>query len=145
MKTIIEMPKGSKAKYEIKDGQLTLDRMLYYPVPENYGYMPETLAEDGDALDVFVVSDETILPTALVNIEILAMFECLDNGVRDTKLIAKVKGTNTRLADKEKIEHYLNGYKRGFQVLSYTEDNEKILNEINSAKKRYEFEEKHAT
>jgi len=136
IKAIVEMPKGTKAKYEIKDGVLTLDRMLYYPVPENYGYIVDTLAEDGDALDVFIISETAFHPTTVINVDIIAMLECSDNGIRDTKLIGRVVGAGDFI-DYEKIAHYLNGYKPNFIVLSVSNDNKKIEQEIAIAQERY--------
>lgn len=67
---LIEIPKGCKAKYELdkETGLLKLDRVLYTSTvyPANYGFIPRTLAEDGDPLDVLVLCAEAIYPMTLV-------------------------------------------------------------------------------
>ena len=67
---LVEIPRGSKAKYELdKDtGLLRLDRVLYTSTvyPANYGFIPRTLADDGDPLDVLVLCNEQIYPMTLV-------------------------------------------------------------------------------
>jgi inorganic pyrophosphatase len=89
---VIEIPKGSKKKYEIdkETGMLTLDRMLasgmYYPM--NYGFIPRTLCEDGDALDVCVITGETLDPLTLVKCKPVGLVRMIDCGERDEKIIA---------------------------------------------------------
>lgn len=67
---LIEIPKGSKAKYELdkETGLIRLDRILYTSTvyPANYGFIPRTLADDGDPLDVLVLCNEIIYPMTLV-------------------------------------------------------------------------------
>ena len=67
---VIEIPRGSKQKYEYDEeiGMLRLDRILYTSThyPANYGFIPHTLSNDGDALDVLVLSQESLLPMSLV-------------------------------------------------------------------------------
>ena len=67
---VIEIPKGSKAKYELdkQTGLLILDRILHTSThyPANYGFVPKTLAADGDPLDVLVLSGETIFPNTFL-------------------------------------------------------------------------------
>ena len=69
---VIEISKGSKQKYELdkKTGLLILDRILYTSThyPANYGFIPHTLAADGDPLDVLVLCSESLLPLSLVNV-----------------------------------------------------------------------------
>ena len=91
MNVIIEIPKGSSNKYEIdKDtGLITLDRANYsaaaYPV--EYGFVPRTLAEDGDALDVLVLATFPLLPGVLVKVRPVAYMEMVDTGETDPKVI----------------------------------------------------------
>lgn len=90
--SVIEIPKGSKAKYELdKDtGLLKLDRILYTSThyPANYGFIPRTFAEDGDPLDVLVLCSETIFPLALVNCYPIGVISMVDSGEADDKIIA---------------------------------------------------------
>lgn len=88
----IEIPRGCKAKYELdKDtGLLRLDRVLYTSTvyPANYGFIPKTLAEDGDPLDVLVLCGETIYPATLVTCYPIGVIKMIDGGSLDEKIIA---------------------------------------------------------
>ena len=88
----IEISKGSKNKYELdkKTGLLRLDRVLSTSMiyPENYGFIPRTLAGDGDPLDVVVICQEPILPMALVEAEPIGVLLMNDQGESDEKIIA---------------------------------------------------------
>lgn len=90
--SVIEIPKGSKAKYELdkETGLLKLDRVLYTSThyPANYGFIPRTFAEDGDPLDVLVLCSETIFPLAIVNCYPIGVISMVDNGDPDHKIIA---------------------------------------------------------
>ena len=89
---VIEIPKGSKSKYEVdkESGFLMLDRVLststQYPL--NYGFIPKTLSGDGDPLDVLVLCSETINPLTLVRCYPIGIIYMLDNGKTDEKIIA---------------------------------------------------------
>jgi len=89
---VIEISKGSKNKYEydLETGFLKLDRILYTSThyPHNYGFVPLTLSEDGDPLDVLVVSSEPILPMSIVECKAIGLLEMIDGGRMDYKLIA---------------------------------------------------------
>lgn len=90
--SLIEIPNGCKAKYELdKDtGLLRLDRMLYTSTvyPANYGFIPLTLADDGDPLDVLVLCDESIYPMTLVKCSPIGVIKMIDSGALDEKIIA---------------------------------------------------------
>ena len=89
---LIEIPKGSKAKYELdkNTGLVRLDRVLYTSTvyPANYGFIPRTLADDGDPLDVLVLTNETIYPMTLVNCFPIGVIKMIDGGEQDEKIIA---------------------------------------------------------
>ncbi len=89
---LIEIPKGSKAKYELdkETGLLKLDRVLYTSTvyPANYGFIPRTLADDGDPLDVLVLCNEIIYPMTLVNCIPIGVIKMIDGGALDEKIIA---------------------------------------------------------
>ena len=89
---VIEIPKGSKMKYELdkKTGLLKLDRVLYTSThyPANYGFIPRTYAEDGDPLDVLVLCPEPIYSMALVRCYPIGVISMLDDGAKDDKIIA---------------------------------------------------------
>ncbi len=89
---IIEIPKNSRAKYELdKDsGMLILDRVLYSSVnyPANYGFIPQTYCDDGDPLDILVLSQSTIVPMCIVEANVIGAMRMMDNGEMDDKIIA---------------------------------------------------------
>ena len=89
---VIEIGKGSKQKYEMdkKTGLLRLDRILYTSThyPANYGFIPHTLAADGDPLDVLVLCSETLIPMCLVDCYPIGVIVMDDNGAVDEKIIA---------------------------------------------------------
>ena len=89
---LIEIPKGCKVKYELdkETGLLKLDRVLYTSTvyPANYGFIPRTLAEDGDPLDVLVLCGETIYPITLINCYPIGVIKMIDGGSLDEKVIA---------------------------------------------------------
>ena len=89
---VIEIPKGSKNKYEMdkETGMLKLDRVLYTAThyPANYGFIPRTFADDDDPLDVLVLCSEPIHPMTLVRCYPIGVIKMLDNGKLDEKIIA---------------------------------------------------------
>ncbi|MCU0959463.1 MAG: inorganic diphosphatase [Pirellulaceae bacterium] len=89
---VIEIPAGSKVKYELdkETGLLRLDRMLYSAVhyPANYGLIPQTYAEDDDPLDVLVLCQEPVAPLTLVRARAIGLMTMLDTGKRDHKILA---------------------------------------------------------
>jgi inorganic pyrophosphatase len=123
----IEIPKDNSIKYELdKDsGVIMVDRFLhtamYYPA--NYGFIPNTLADDGDPVDVLVLSEHSVAPGTVIPSQIIGMLEMEDEEGIDAKLLAvpTVKidplfGTITAIADvpeatKNKIKHFFEVYK----------------------------------
>jgi inorganic pyrophosphatase len=89
---IVEIQKGSKAKYELdkETGLLKLDRVLYSSLfyPANYGFIPRTLGKDGDPLDVLVLSQVEIEPLCLVRSKVIGVMRMIDQGKDDDKIIA---------------------------------------------------------
>ncbi len=124
----IEIPKNSSIKYELdKDsGCIFVDRFLftseYYP--SNYGFIPNTLAEDGDPVDVLVLSDLSVAPGTVIPSVIIGMLEMEDEAGVDAKLIAvpsakidPVYGVYNDIADipealKNKMKHFFETYKQ---------------------------------
>ena len=88
----VEIPKGSKQKYEMdkKTGLLRLDRILYTAThyPANYGVIPRTLADDDDPLDVLILCSESIVPACLVECYPIGVIIMNDNGKCDEKIVA---------------------------------------------------------
>ena len=90
--SVIEIPMGSSMKYELdkETGLLKLDRILYSAVyyPANYGFVPQTLAEDDDPLDVLVLCQEAVAPLTLVHSRAIGLMTMIDSGKRDHKILA---------------------------------------------------------
>ena len=89
---VVEIPKGSKNKYELdkETGLIILDRILYTSThyPANYGFIPRTLGDDGDPLDVLLLCSEALEPLTLVRCYPIGMMKMIDNGRGDEKIIA---------------------------------------------------------
>ena len=89
---IIEIPMGSSVKYELdkRTGLIKLDRVLYSAVyyPANYGFIPQTLAEDDDPLDVLVLCQEPVVPLTLVKARAIGLMTMIDSGKKDHKILA---------------------------------------------------------
>lgn len=93
---VIEIPKGSKTKYEIDSevGMIILDRVLYTSThyPANYGFIPRTHASDDDPLDVLVLCSENLVPLSLVNCKPIGIISMIDGKQQDDKIIAVAIG-----------------------------------------------------
>lgn len=93
---IIEIPKGSRAKYELdKDsGMIKLDRVLYSSVyyPANYGFIPRTYCDDHDPLDILVICQIDLIPMCLVDAKVIGVMRMIDGGEADDKIIAVAAG-----------------------------------------------------
>ncbi|NEP63574.1 MAG: inorganic diphosphatase [Symploca sp. SIO2G7] len=91
LNVLIEIPAGSKNKYEYdkKMGAMALDRVLYASVhyPYDYGFVPNTLADDGDPLDGMVIMDQPTFPGCIIAARPVGMLEMIDGGDRDEKIL----------------------------------------------------------
>lgn len=89
---IIEIPKNCRAKYEMdkQSGLLMLDRVLYSSInyPANYGFIPQTYCDDGDPLDILVLSQIEIVPMCIVEAKVIGVMRMIDSGEKDDKIIA---------------------------------------------------------
>lgn len=119
---VIEIPMGSSVKYELdkETGMLRLDRILYSAVyyPANYGFIPQTLAEDDDPLDVLVLCQEPVAPLTLVGARAIGVMTMVDSGKRDHKILAVAMNDPEYNAFREANElppHRLNMLRRFFQ------------------------------
>ncbi|TMI68618.1 MAG: inorganic diphosphatase [Bacteroidetes bacterium] len=89
---LIEIPQGSRAKYEVDKatGLLRLDRVIYssFHYPINYGFIPKTLGQDGDPLDLLVLCSQSIQSLCLVEAKVIGNMQMIDQGQQDDKIIA---------------------------------------------------------
>ena len=104
---LIEIPLGSKNKYELdkQTGRIKLDRVLYAAMiyPAEYGVIENTLAPDGDALDILVICSDPTFPGCIVPARVLGYLEMIDNNKLDYKLISVVD-CDPRYADVQNLE-----------------------------------------
>src|ERR1700744_5016779 len=100
---VIEIPLPANVKYELDkpSGMIRMDRVLHSAVyyPANYGFIPQTLAEDHDPLDVLVLCQESVVPLTILHARTIGLMTMIDSGVKDHKIIA------IATADPE-FEHY---------------------------------------
>jgi len=89
---VIEIPKGSKVKYELdkETGLLRVDRILSSSViyPASYGFIPQTLGDDHDPLDVLVLMQEPVVPLSILRVRPIGMMTMLDQGENDEKIVS---------------------------------------------------------
>ena len=121
----IEIPKGQRNKYEVDHatGRIRLDRMLFTSTryPSDYGFIEDTLADDGDPLDALVLLDEPTFPGCLITCRVIGMFRMRDEKGLDDKVLC-VPATDPRMAhlqdisdvppfDRLEIQHFFEVYK----------------------------------
>lgn len=123
---IVEIPKGRRSKFEVDkaSGLLKLDRYLYSSAhyPGDYGFIPQTLAEDGDPLDILVMVNEPTFSGCLIEARALGLFRMTDRGDNDYKVLA-VPATDPTFAEfrdlwrvpahfLREVEHFFTTYKQ---------------------------------
>jgi len=158
---IIEIPKGSRNKYEMdhRTGRIRLDRMLFTSTryPSDYGFIDDTLADDGDPLDVLVLLDEPTFPGCLITARVIGMFRMRDEKGADEKILA-VPAADPRMAhlqdiedvpafERLEIEHFFQVYKDlepGKSVLGEGwADRSAAEAEVEASRKRWADAERH--
>lgn len=142
--TIIEIPFGSSVKYELDktSGLIKLDRVLYSAVyyPANYGFIPQTLAEDDDPLDVLVFCQETVVPLTIIQARCVGIMTMIDGGKNDHKIIAvatKDPEFNSYKDISEMPDHRMLMLRRFFQDYKQLEGKAVEVEEAESAEKAY--------
>ena len=125
VEVVIEIPKGQRNKYEVDHatGRIRLDRMLFTSTryPADYGFIEDTLADDGDPLDALVLLDEPTFPGCLITCRVLGMFRMRDEKGLDDKILC-VPAADPRMAhlvdiddvakfDRLEIQHFFEVYK----------------------------------
>ncbi|HEY4151332.1 MAG TPA: inorganic diphosphatase [Chitinophagaceae bacterium] len=102
---VVEIPQGSRCKYEIDkaSGLLKLDRVIYssFHYPSNYGFIPQTYGDDKDPLDILILTSLPIQPLCLMDAKVIGVMQMIDNGDSDDKIIAVA-------ANDPSVNHYNN-------------------------------------
>ncbi|EKD67169.1 MAG: hypothetical protein ACD_48C00563G0001 [uncultured bacterium] len=132
---IIEIPRGSLNKYEIdkETGLIALDRVSHtaQPFPFDYGFAPQTLWDDGDALDVIVMTTEPLHPGILVRVRPVGLMKMIDSGESDDKIIA-VPVDDPRWAEVKTIDdvnkHTLKTMKHFYENYKTLQNKEVLIN-----------------
>ena len=119
---IIEIPKNTRAKYELdkESGLLMMDRVLFSSMyyPANYGFIPQTYCDDKDPLDILVLSQITIVPMCLVEARVIGVMRMIDGGEMDDKIIAVAANDMSvnHITDISELpEHFLKEMKNFFE------------------------------
>jgi len=143
-RAIIEIPFGSSVKYELdkSSGLIKLDRVLYSAVyyPANYGFIPQTLAEDDDPLDVLVLCQEAVAPLTLMRARAIGLMTMIDAGKKDHKIIAVAVHDpefNSYHEAQEMPPHRLLMLRRFFQDYKQLEGKAVEVEEIQAAETSY--------
>ena len=146
VKSIIEIPKGSKGKYELdKDsGLLRLDRVLFSSVhyPANYGFIPRTYCDDQDPLDILVICSIDVIPMSIIEAKVIGAMEMIDGDERDDKIIAVARhdmSVNYINDLSELPPHTLVELKRFFEDYKMLEHKDVIVEQFLHREKAYEI------
>lgn len=130
---IIEIPRGSKAKYEIdkESGLIKLDRVIYASMyyPLNYGFIPQTLGEDHDPLDIVVLTQVEVVPRCLISSKVVGVMRMIDRGEADDKVIAVAEqdASVSNINDVNELPEYLKAELKHFFENYKTLENKKVV------------------
>jgi inorganic pyrophosphatase len=141
---MIEIPQGSRTKYEIdkETGLLKLDRVIYssFHYPVNYGFIPQTLGEDGDPLDILVLCSQSIQPLCLVEATVIGNMQMIDSGEMDDKIIAvasKDPSVNHFSSLAEMPPHFINELRNYFEQYKVLENKQVQIEDFQSKEAAY--------
>ena len=136
---VVEISKGSKKKYELdkETGLIILDRILYTSThyPANYGFIPRTLGDDGDPLDVLLLCSESLEPLSMARAFPIGVISMIDNGRNDEKIIAipYEDPTYNGYSDVSELPPHIFEEMRHFcSVYKNLEHKDTAVNEVNS-------------
>jgi inorganic pyrophosphatase len=131
---LIEIPQGSRSKYEIDKitGLLKLDRVIYssFHYPVNYGFIPQTLGYDNDPLDILVLCSQAIQPLCLVEATVIGNMQMIDSGTQDDKIIAvatKDPSVNHITNMEELPRHFILELKNYFEQYKVLENKKVVI------------------
>ena len=141
---LIEIPKGSKTKYELDKttGLLKLDRIIYssFHYPVNYGFIPQTLGQDKDPLDILVMCMESIQPLCLVEARVIGNMQMVDSGETDDKIIAvalKDPGVNYINDLSELPKHFISVLRNYFEQYKVLENKKVEIDDFQDKETAY--------
>jgi inorganic pyrophosphatase len=144
--SIIEIPKGSKGKYELdkESGLLRLDRVLFSSVhyPANYGFIPQTYCDDHDPLDILVICSIDVIPMSIIEAKVIGAMEMIDGNERDDKIIAVARhdmSVNYIKDISELPPHTLVELKRFFEDYKMLEHKDVIVEQFMQREKAFEI------
>jgi inorganic pyrophosphatase len=136
---IIEISQGSRTKYEIdkKTGLLKMDRVIYssFHYPVNYGFIPQTLGQDADPLDILVMCSESIRPLCLVEANVIGNMQMIDGGMIDDKIIAVASndpGVNYIKSMDGLPQHFIRVLRNYFEQYKVLEEKKVEINDFQS-------------
>ncbi len=142
---VVEIPKGSKKKYELdkETGLIILDRILYTSThyPANYGFIPRTYGDDKDPLDVLLLCSEPLEPLTLVRAYPIGVINMIDNGNNDEKIIAipfNDPNYNLYSSIDQLPKHIFDEMRHFFSVYKNLENKETAVNEVCGRKEAVE-------
>ncbi len=134
---IVEIPQGSRAKYEIdKDsGLLKLDRVIYssFYYPTNYGFIPQTYGDDKDPLDILVITTIPVQALCLVQAKVMGVMQMIDSGDADDKIIAVANndpGVNHYNNIEELPKHFFEELRHFFEEYKKLENKMVVVEEF---------------
>lgn len=143
---MIEIPEGSRTKYEIDKvtGLLKLDRVIYssFHYPINYGFIPQTLGHDGDPLDILVLCSQTIQPMCLVEATVIGNMQMIDSGEEDDKIIAVATedpSVNHYTSVDELPRHFMSELRNYFENYKILENKEVRIEDFQSKEIAYDI------
>ena len=143
---MIEIPQGSRTKYEIdkETGLLRLDRVIYssFHYPVNYGFIPQTLGHDNDPLDILVLCSQSIQSLCLVEATIIGNMQMIDSGEKDDKIIAvatKDPSVNHTTSIDELPKHFISELKNYFEQYKVLENKQVQIEEFQSKEVAYQI------
>jgi len=135
--TIIEIPQGSRCKYEIdkETGLLKLDRVIYssFYYPVNYGFIPQTYGADRDPLDILVITSLPVVPLTLMEAKVIGVMQMVDSGDADDKIIAvaaRDPSVNYYNNMEELPKHFFDELKHFFEEYKQLENKKVVVEEF---------------
>ena len=143
---MIEIPQGSRTKYEIdkETGLLKLDRVIYssFHYPVNYGFIPQTLGHDNDPLDILVLCSQSIQSLCLVQATIIGNMQMIDSGEKDDKIIAvatKDPSVNHITSIDELPKHFISELKNYFEQYKVLENKQVQIEDFQNKEIAYQI------